>query len=662
MLGLAITFGVGLQRPVGTYTRIPPPPVAGLAAMLSARPHAIEDWWSPHLWKENIRRSNGWVASSGIAVDIDYEAEGAPFPEQREALAELATTGVLPGNLFHLTPHGARIVFMFVEPSSDKDAVLGAATAIGALVEKAIAGSGYKVDEPVLRDLARLFFTPNSIAKGVERNDPVLTMRREPYTLDEFKPIAAAPKPTPIKRIHASTDKTFDEAAAEWNYDNRRTYPRYASECPVCHDKGSFGHLPDDEARWYCFSTDHSTVGVKGEKGYHGDALDLEAFESGRKRVEVLRRDGYLAEPNYIATPTKEQTAAANGASAAAPTPEAPKPFVTLASELARAEWVRPLPPAKKSGLEPLDYAIGGLRAEGVYFLNGGTGQGKTGLACQLSGFVAKTDPVVYFTSELSRRQIIARFLAQKIEKSWLKIYELPPEGADDLENVTKSFYPNLHIIHLGKDTNIITSTLEIAERTGKAPLIVLDYIQHAARRLNPDDRRLATSALSDDLARYTTDHRGTVLALSSVARGFYKDNADKTATDFLGAAKESGDLEFDASGVFFLDTELEDDKGQRRARLHVSKSRFGGEGTTIGLRFIGSQGRFEVDPKGALTDEQNDVYQAIESGCSNAEEVGRSVNMRKTRVLEVVKILQSRKLVRVRPLEIIQQLFTGGK
>lgn len=309
MNNLAITVGTGLKRPAGTYTRVPPPPVDGLAAMLSARPQLEEDWWSPHLWQDNVRKSTGWLASSGVAVDIDYEADGEPFAEHRDALVELANSGKLPGNLFHLTPHGARAIALFDYPCSEKLEVLKAAHGFASLIARAISGSGYKVDEACHKDLARLFFTPNSIAKGVKRRATVITMRGEPYSVGELDVAEIPPpaKPAPVRRIYSAA-KTFDEAAAEWNYDHRRVYPRYAAECPVCHDKGSFGHLPDDETRWYCFSTDHPVVGVRGEKGYHGDALDLECFERGLKRVDVLRRDGYLEEPSYIATPTKAQS------------------------------------------------------------------------------------------------------------------------------------------------------------------------------------------------------------------------------------------------------------------------------------------------------------------------------------------------------------------
>jgi replicative DNA helicase len=326
----------------------------------------------------------------------------------------------------------------------------------------------------------------------------------------------------------------------------------------------------------------------------------------------------------------------------------------TNAAALVKAEWSRPLPEPIQTGLAPLDKAIGGLRAEGVYFLAGGTGQGKSGLAIQISGHIAATTPVVYVTSELSRRQVIARFAAQRYNHPWLQLYQMPPQAAGELAGAVERWFPQLYVVRLSRETSVVAEVMRVMDRVGVPPVLVLDYIQHAARRLNPDDRRLATSALSDDIARYTTDTRGTALVLSSVARGFYKDNADKSATDFLGAAKESGDLEFDASGVMFLDTELEREDGTRLARLHVAKSRFGGEGATIGLKFDGRVGRFSEDPEGALTDEQRDVFETIKSGAQTLEEVSKAIHVQKSRTAELIHVLASRRLISRRPLRVL--------
>lgn len=92
-------------------------------------------------------------------------------------------------------------------------------------------------------------------------------------------------------------DRELAEAAARWNADHPRDYPRQHGTCPVCGGRGCWGALPDAPGRWVCFDTDHARIGVQGRECWHGDALDLEAHALGVRRADVLRRDGYLDGP-----------------------------------------------------------------------------------------------------------------------------------------------------------------------------------------------------------------------------------------------------------------------------------------------------------------------------------------------------------------------------
>jgi hypothetical protein len=86
----------------------------------------------------------------------------------------------------------------------------------------------------------------------------------------------------------------FQEAVDAYNADHRREYPRNGAECPACGHNGCFGTVPDTE-RWSCFSSDHDPdVGVEGNGCTTGDALDLDAFEAGMRRHELLVLEGYL--------------------------------------------------------------------------------------------------------------------------------------------------------------------------------------------------------------------------------------------------------------------------------------------------------------------------------------------------------------------------------
>lgn len=319
---LAVTIGAGLQRSIGMYTRVDDPPVEQLARLLAELPPEIEGWWSGHLWRDNQRGKDRWLATTVVVLDLDYEAEHDPFPEHRDELVRAVGAGEMPGNIFHLTPHGARVMFVLDRPYSEKKEFWAASAAAQSLVAEVVTGGGYAIDESCTKDLARLFFRPNAKAKGVQRQAELVIMRREPYSaaqlIAEAQPAPTpAPAPVPVRALPLRRGGAdFEQAAAHWVLDHPQDYPTRPGRCPVCGHDGCFHALPDAADRWWCFSTGHPDgAGIRGANGYHGDALDLEAHARGCKPVDVLRADGYFA-------PARPAVAAPAGNAAPAPEPE----------------------------------------------------------------------------------------------------------------------------------------------------------------------------------------------------------------------------------------------------------------------------------------------------------------------------------------------------
>jgi len=308
----AITVGAPLANATGVYTLLPAVTPQALADLLNGLPADNERWWSGHLWRENKRSANRWLATSALVLDLDYEAPGDPFPEQRDALVELATSGRLPGSVFHLTPHGARVALLLDAPISVKHMSLAAAWAAEKLVARAILGSGYAVDSVCGKDLARLYFAPRAYAKGVQRDAKVIVMREQVYTLDEMADVVlpSDPKPDPPPPPRAAPRialvRTFEAAAAAWTAAHPREYPTRPSTCPACGHNDCWHALPESPRAWFCFSSGHlDSVGQRRDNGYCGDALDLEAHERHCKPVDVLRSDGYLPGAGQRVTPPR---------------------------------------------------------------------------------------------------------------------------------------------------------------------------------------------------------------------------------------------------------------------------------------------------------------------------------------------------------------------
>ena len=109
-----------------------------------------------------------------------------------------------------------------------------------------------------------------------------------PQTMNPSSPSAAREAASPI----GTTE--FDEAVNRYNRDHARGWPDRHGTCPACGHNECFGRLPGTEDRWTCFSTAHEGPGLKGERCWHGDALDLDAYSQGLSRTALLRGEAYL--------------------------------------------------------------------------------------------------------------------------------------------------------------------------------------------------------------------------------------------------------------------------------------------------------------------------------------------------------------------------------
>ena len=194
-----------------------------------------------------------------------------------------------------------------------------------------------------------------------------------------------------------------------------------------------------------------------------------------------------------------------------------------------------------------------------------------------------------------------------------------------------------------------------MAQIDGHAPIVVTDYLQHAARRLVPEDLRIATASLMDQITDWARANHSIAIVLSSTARSFHGDNSGKSATDLSWLAR-NGQVEYDAARVFFLDCDVCPPGGTAAARLHVAKSRFQGTGATIGLRFDGAYGEFTCDKASALSPDQNRIVQAVEAGAETVEEVRKAVGLRKAEVLSALRYLQGIRVIHSTPYRVIPE------
>lgn len=189
-----ITLGVGTRNAYGLTTAVPcgdVPLIKALAMALEGADASRESWWSPHVWRDGHRGTDRWLGAGCVAIDVDYhDANGEHALAPAEAAAHLsncALRGCLPGSLFHLTPRGARVVFVFDRVVEDPDQMIELADRYAASVADALEASGvppgYRVDGRVHRDLARLLYTPSATVERARRTARVLAMRDKTYAV-----------------------------------------------------------------------------------------------------------------------------------------------------------------------------------------------------------------------------------------------------------------------------------------------------------------------------------------------------------------------------------------------------------------------------------------------------------------------------------------------
>lgn len=285
--------------------------------------------------------------------------------------------------------------------------------------------------------------------------------------------------------------------------------------------------------------------------------------------------------------------------------PSSSRSVAVLIADAARIET----PPIRSysTGNLPLDNLLGGgLNTRELCVVLGPPGAHKTAWAISTAIHLSRHVPQLYASTELEQHELVARFAANVLGKPWSGIRR----GVVDRDAIVAALggMP-IHVIgceSMPRDGDKALAMIEreatrLAERYRVPPAIWIDYLQDLARG---SDREL--KAKIGDLAthvRVMSQRLDAVtVAVSSVSRTFY--SAKKAAalrelddpTVYLAAAKETGDVDYAAARVIFLDAEDDHDKEERAIRIAVAKSRDARTGFA-GARVVAASGRFIVAP-----------------------------------------------------------------
>lgn len=235
----------------------------------------------------------------------------------------------------------------------------------------------------------------------------------------------------------------------------------------------------------------------------------------------------------------------------------APRPYVSLLEEAKRLQ----IAPRVKTGIEPLDVALGGgWREKWLAVIGAFTGGGKTTVAIhQASHFAIESHPVLAITTELSAPEFAGHIQAT-------------------LEGMPYQELPNLQIFD---ETTDIEKLIPLMERwmsqqdpNGKLPIIVIDYIQ---RITSPENysREREVAVVAEKLQQFS--RRMDRLLLLCAAQLNRQSQTDEEPE--LHHLRESGLVEQVADVVILLN-KVDDDK----MTMALKKQRGGKAGTKIDL------------------------------------------------------------------------------
>lgn len=259
------------------------------------------------------------------------------------------------------------------------------------------------------------------------------------------------------------------------------------------------------------------------------------------------------------------------------------------------------------TGLKQLDNALNGGMYPGLYFLGGQTGAGKTSFAMQLAETIAaQQQPVLFISLEMGRFELAGRSLARLMyidgRQEWTTGHILNGNADGAIVAAYMEKYRELVGRHLWISEGCFNMTaetvrneaLELQAKTGKAPVIFVDYLQ-LLKSVDPKitDARGTIDANIYFLKRLSVELNTPIIALSSFNRISNGDNEPK-----MQNFKESGAIEYSGDvliGLNRIDQE-ENTTHCRRLELKILKNRRGKVGEKVKVLYYPAFNLFEPE------------------------------------------------------------------
>jgi replicative DNA helicase len=244
--------------------------------------------------------------------------------------------------------------------------------------------------------------------------------------------------------------------------------------------------------------------------------------------------------------------------------------------------------PLYPTGLTDLDSLIGGLSKQDLIIVAARPSMGKSWFACYLANYIASNEkkPVVFFSAEMSRKQLTKRFLAihTGIDSQRLMnnvIYK------DEMETLVQGIGTLAELPIEINDTpaeqltpaKIRSELRRIQSKRGELGLVVLDYIQKLGDRAAGNRAQVIGkySGACKDIAK---QFNVPFVVLAQINRGV---ESQSNKRPNIASLKDSGDIEQDGDLLLMLYRDeyyKSDTEDNGVMEVIVGKNRNGATGT----------------------------------------------------------------------------------
>lgn len=251
------------------------------------------------------------------------------------------------------------------------------------------------------------------------------------------------------------------------------------------------------------------------------------------------------------------------------------------------------------TGYHDFDIKTAGLQPADLIIVAGRPSMGKSALAAGICEYVGVdlNKPVAFFSLEMSKEQLVQRFLcsharvdAQKVRTGYLSHTDWPKltNAAGKLSEapIFIDDTPGVSVLELRAKARRLKSQFDIQ-------LIVVDYLQLMQGSSRAESRQQEISEISRSLKALARELGVPVIAVSQLSRAVESRTGNRPQ---LSDLRESGAIEQDADLVVFVFREeyynqTEDNKN--KAELIIAKQRNGPIGS-IDMVFVKEWTRFE--------------------------------------------------------------------